>query len=91
MSKAVRIHISGQVQGVFYRATAREQAQNLRLNGWIKNEIDGSVMAHIQGESQALDQWLQWARQGPETAKVSGIDISEAGHEPLNCFEIRYR
>ena len=91
MSKAINVHIRGHVQGVFYRSKARELAQDLELRGWIKNEIDGSVRAHLQGDPQTIDKWLQWAQSGPELANVSQIETSEADFEKLSSFEIRYR
>ena len=89
MTKAISVHIHGRVQGVYYRATARQQALYLNLAGWVKNEGDGSVKAHLQGEDRALDNWLQWARQGPKLADVSKIDVSETTVIDIEGFEVR--
>lgn len=84
-----RFHVSGRVQGVFYRASAREQARALGLRGWVKNLSDGSVEAVAAGDSAAMDQFAAWLTAGPPHAKVSNVS-SEVVNLPLpGGFEIR--
>ncbi|OGQ84178.1 MAG: hypothetical protein A2289_10630 [Deltaproteobacteria bacterium RIFOXYA12_FULL_58_15] len=71
----VSILIMGQVQGVFFRASALEQAQSLGLNGWVKNLGDGSVEIVAEGRKYALEQFADWCRQGPAGARVEDVIV----------------
>lgn len=68
--KGVRIRVSGKVQGVFFRASAKDVAEGLGLSGVVRNEPDGSVYVEAEGAEGALDHFAAWCRQGPPRAKV---------------------
>ena len=70
-----RILIYGRVQGVFFRESMCREAQSLNVTGWVRNCIDGSVEAMLQGEPEAVDKMIEWARQGPELARVEQVAI----------------
>lgn len=70
---AVRFIVTGRVQGVFFRASTREQAQRLGLRGHAKNLADGSVEVLAQGEAAALDALEAWLRIGPPGARVDSV------------------
>ncbi len=80
----------GRVQGVFFRATACDLAKTLPLNGWIRNEPDGSVRCVIEGEPDTLDRFLSSLKQ----AKQNNIDSTDITHHPSTSefrgFDIRY-
>ena len=88
-----RYVVSGRVQGVFYRASARETAVQIGLVGWVRNCGDGSVELMACGEDPSLKQLEQWLWQGPKLAQVSSVDVTEledlVGKE-LSDFSIRY-
>ena len=89
--KRVRLRIYGRVQGVFYRATAREQARRLGLTGYVKNEMDGSVTAEVQGPEDKINEFIIWAHNGPPLAEVVKVDIEELPIvEDEKAFEVRY-
>lgn len=89
-ARRIRIHIAGQVQGVYYRATAQQEARRLGITGWVRNEGDGSVILEAQGEEESLEQLLAWTRRGPELAKVTQVNIQERERIPgEGAFEIR--
>jgi acylphosphatase len=71
------LRITGRVQGVFYRRHAEREATRLGLAGFVRNLADGSVECHIEGDRQALDSFLAWARQGPPMARVDGVSVTE--------------
>lgn len=71
--KRIRISISGRVQGVFFRASAAQEAKCLDLSGFARNEPDGSVMIEVQGDDPALQRFLEWARRGPKPAHVDDL------------------
>lgn len=69
----VRCLVAGRVQGVFYRATARHEAQRLGLTGYARNLLDGRVEVVICGEKKAVETLQEWLRRGPADAQVSGV------------------
>lgn len=74
MKQARHIRIHGKVQGVGYRFYATRVARRLGLKGWIQNLRDGSVEALVEGEPQAIDEWIDDVREGPRYAEVTKID-----------------
>jgi len=69
----VRCLVGGRVQGVFFRASTRHQAQVLGLTGYVKNLHDGRVEVVACGESGAIDELRNWLSKGPADARVSGV------------------
>lgn len=74
---AKSIIVSGLVQGVGFRAWMQSEAQNLGLQGWVRNLEDGSVEALLQGDPVLIEEMLQLCKKGPRYARVSDIRISE--------------
>ncbi len=72
--KHVNIQIYGKVQGVFYRQSAQQKAEELNVVGWAKNQKDGSVYIEAEGEEEQLKKMIKWCRQGSQTASVTSID-----------------
>ena len=84
------LRITGRVQGVGYRCTMARQATALGLSGWVRNRVDGSVEALACGPADAVQALVDWARRGPELARVDGVVVSEVeGGEVLGGFEQR--
>ncbi len=71
------LRIFGRVQGVWYRESMRQEAEQLGITGWVRNRLDGSVEALVQGEAEAIERIIVWARRGPEQAQVTHIDMDE--------------
>ena len=67
---AVDVVVRGRVQGVGFRFQLVEEAEELGVTGWVRNEPDGSVAAHFEGAADAVDRLVEWCRQGPRHAKV---------------------
>ncbi len=70
-----RFVISGKVQGVFFRASTRQQAELLGLTGHAVNRSDGRVEVVAHGDAAALDQLARWLEHGPERARVDRMEI----------------
>jgi len=87
-----RFVVSGRVQGVFYRASTREQAQQLGLTGWVRNCSDGSVELVACGEESVLIELESWLWQGPQYARVTAIQVEAHGDQPGDHigFSVRY-
>ena len=73
--KAIRVLVSGRVQGVFFRASTLQQALNLDLNGWVRNLEDGRVECKAVGTESNLLTLLHWIGKGPIKAKVDRVDV----------------
>lgn len=69
--------VSGKVQGVFYRDSTQQTAQNLDLTGYVKNLVNGQVEIEICGEQSSLDEFQQWLWKGPIMSKVEDIQIQD--------------
>ncbi|UPG95640.1 acylphosphatase [Luteibacter aegosomatissinici] len=76
---AARFIVRGKVQGVFFRASAREEAVKLKLTGHARNMIDGSVEVVAYGPAAAIDQFEVWLHDGPPTATVEELFREEIG------------
>ena len=87
---ARHIRATGEVQGVFFRAWTRNQAQRLGVSGWVRNCDDGSVEAHLQGEAEALEQLIERIRQGPPSAHVENFEIKDVPVDDFEGFEVRH-
>jgi len=70
-----RVLVSGRVQGVFFRAFAKEEALRLNLGGWISNLAEGDVELLLEGDRGALDQMIEWCRKGPVRARVERVSV----------------
>lgn len=81
--------ISGQVQGVYYRASTRDKALALGLTGWVQNLPDGRVEAVACGELGAVAEFEEWLWKGPVTADVENVEVGDWPAEPLEGFELR--
>jgi len=89
--RAVRGLVRGRVQGVAYRASLQREAAVLGLAGWVRNRPDGSVEFLLQGDSVLVERVLDWARNGPALANVTGLDAVDTTAEPcLKGFKIHY-
>jgi acylphosphatase len=73
--RRVRVRLSGRVQGVFFRASCAERADDLGLGGWIRNVPGGGVEAVFEGTESAVAQMVSWCREGPPLARVDRIDV----------------
>ncbi len=83
-----RLAIRGRVQGVWFRESMRLEAQRLGVTGWVRNRLDGSVEAVVQGPQGAVDAIIAWARRGPEAAAVKSLEVLEA-EGAFDAFEKR--
>lgn len=81
-----RFIVSGRVQGVFYRASSREQALQLGLAGHARNRPDGCVEVLASGSTAALDAFEQWLRQGPPAARVDAVSREDLPERELRGF-----
>lgn len=86
----VQLLISGLVQGIFFRANTQTKAEELGVNGWVKNLPDGRVEVVAEGDRKKLEELIAWSRQGPSGARVDRVEVGwEGATGEFSRFEIR--
>ncbi|MGH3443368.1 MAG: acylphosphatase [Nitriliruptorales bacterium] len=89
-SVARHLTVDGRVQGVFFRASSRERAQEVGAAGWVRNRPDGMVELWIEGDEQAVAEVEGWVRDGgPRSARVERVEAEDVEPEGLDTFTIR--
>jgi len=83
-----RCLVSGVVQGVFYRASTRFEAERLNITGYAKNLSDGRVEVLACGDRDNVEQLVEWLRKGPAGARVSGVSSEATAKQELLDFTI---
>jgi acylphosphatase len=86
--KTVRLIIKGKVQGVFYRATAKDVATLLGVKGWVKNLPNDDVEIMATAPEDVLQKFIAWCKQGPPKARVDDLVVEELGPEEFKSFKI---
>jgi acylphosphatase len=86
---ARRVTVHGRVQGVFFRDSTQREAERRGLAGWVANRDDGTVEAWFEGEDDAVEALVSWARSGPRKADVERVDVEETSPEGLSGFDVR--
>ena len=90
MTIARRVRITGHVQGVFFRAWARDQAKTHDVKGWIRNCSDGSVEGHLEGDEAAVRWLIDLIYDGPGGARVDRVEAQDTEFEGFTSFEVRH-
>jgi acylphosphatase len=89
----VRNHviIRGRVQGVFFRASLQDKAYELGVNGWVRNNYDGSVETVFEGEMEKVQAITNWCYKGPRGASVTEVDVrNEEYTGSYSSFSIKH-
>ena len=84
-----RVVVHGDVQGVFFRDTARRMARSRRVAGWIRNNPDGTVEGVFEGDPDAVERLVDFCRVGPRGARVERVDVVDEEPEGLEGFAVR--
>ena len=82
--------VTGRVQGVSFRWYAVQEAERLGVTGWVSNEPDGTVAAHVEGDDEAVDAMVEWCRRGPAYASVRDVAVTQTQPSGASAFRIRY-
>lgn len=89
-AKRAELEIQGKVQGVFFRASMREQARARGLGGWVKNMPDGTVEAVVEGPREEVEDLIDWAKEGPSAAQVDNVMVEwKSNSGDHQTFEVR--
>jgi acylphosphatase len=84
----VHLLIKGKVQGVFFRATAKEMADMLGIKGWVKNTRNDDVEAMASGSEEAVQKFIEWCWVGPRRAEVENVIVTKKEETAFKDFSI---
>jgi acylphosphatase len=84
-----RIRASGEVQGVFFRDSVRQEAEKRGVAGWVRNCSDGTVEAVFEGDEDAISALVGFSRSDPGSSSVAHLDVTEEEPEGLEGFDVR--
>ena len=87
--KRVHVRVRGRVQGVFFRAEARDRAESLGLAGWVRNAENGSVEAVFEGGDERVQSMVEWCRRGPAGARVEDVEVEPGEPTGETGFHVR--
>jgi acylphosphatase len=88
--KNIQITVSGRVQGVGFRWSAVNKAEQLGVKGFVRNMYDGSVFIEAEADEISLDHFLIWCRKGPSFARVEKVDITPGTVKNYTSFSVRH-
>ena len=87
--KSVRLIVHGTVQSVFFRKFTKQKADQLGIKGWVRNTDEGTVEIVAEGNSEKLNEFVDWCRRGPESAVVNKLLVADFTLKNFTSFEIR--
>lgn len=86
----VRVHVSGTVQGVAYRANTEETAKRRGVSGWVRNTEDGRVEAVFEGDARTVESMIGWCHTGSPRADVERVDVEYEEPTSEDGFHVRW-
>lgn len=86
--KAIQITISGKVQGVSFRASTKAVADQMGIKGFVKNQKDGTVFIHAEGNPLFMEDFIDWCKSGPDDAKVEDAKVVDAEMKNYRNFDV---
>jgi acylphosphatase len=86
--KALKMIVSGRVQGVFYRASTKAVADQMGVKGFVKNQKDGTVYIEAEGDDLIIEDFIDWCKYGPDDARVDDIEIEEIEAKNYRNFDV---
>lgn len=84
----VHLIIKGRVQGVFFRATAKDVADEIGVRGWVKNTEEGHVEIMASGTDEQLQKFMNWCKLGPRKAIVTDVASTPMPDQDFNNFTV---
>ncbi|PCH96704.1 MAG: acylphosphatase [Gammaproteobacteria bacterium] len=81
-------HVSGRVQGVFFRVSSQQKAIDFGLSGYARNLADGDVEVFLSGEEESVEKMLAWLKHGPDNAEVTQMQQKQVDWQEHSFFSI---
>ena len=88
MKKSIRLYITGTVQGVFFRAFIKENAEKLNVKGFTRNLEDGRIEVFIEGDSEAVNKMNELCKKGPKHSQIRNVEIKPERFQDFKVFKV---
>lgn len=88
MKKATRVYIIGNVQGVFFRAFIKENAEKLDVKGFVRNLEDGRLEVFLEGNPDEVNKMIELCKKGPKHAHIRNVEIKEEKFQGFKNFKV---
>ena len=88
MKKAIRLYITGTVQGVFFRAFIKENAERYNVKGFTRNLEDGRVEIFLEGNTDDVNKMIELAKKGPKHSQIKKVDVKPERHQGFKDFKV---
>jgi acylphosphatase len=88
MKKSVRLYIIGSVQGVFFRAFVKENAERHNVKGFVRNLEDGRVETFLEGDTNDVDKMIELCKKGPKHSQIRKIEIKPEKFQDFKNFKV---
>ncbi len=87
MKKAVRLYLTGVVQGIFFRAFVKENAERYNVKGFVRNLEDGRIEIFLEGDLEPVDKMIELCQKGPKYAQIKSTEIKEEKFQGFKEFK----
>ena len=88
MKKSIRLYISGTVQGMFFRAFVKENAEKYNVKGFVRNLEDGRVEVFLEGNNNDVEKMIELCKKGPKHAEIRSLELKEEKFQDFKTFKI---
>ena len=88
MKKSVRLYINGTVQGVFFRAFVKENAERYNVKGFIRNLEDGKIEVFLEGDATNVNKIIELCKKGPKHAQIRNVEIKPERFQDFKVFKV---
>jgi len=88
MKKSVRLYITGTVQGIFFRAFVKENAERNNIKGFVRNLEDGRVEIFLEGDSDSVNKMIEICKKGPKHSQIKDIEIKLEKFQDFKTFKV---
>ncbi len=88
MKKSIRLYINGLVQGLFFRAFIKENAERLNVKGFCRNLEDGRVEVFLEGDTNEVNKMIELCKQGPKHSQIKSVEEKEEKFQGFKVFKV---
>ncbi|HKZ33757.1 MAG TPA: acylphosphatase [Candidatus Nanoarchaeia archaeon] len=88
MKKSVRVYIEGTIQGIFFRAFVKENAERHNVKGFVRNLEDGRVELFLEGNTNDVNKMIELCRTGPKHSDIKNVEVKDEKFQDFKTFKI---
>lgn len=88
MKKSIRLYITGSVQGVFFRAFIKENAERYNVKGFTRNLEDGRLEVFLEGNSEDVNKMIEICKKGPKHSQIRKVEETSERFQDFKTFKV---